>query len=123
MGEIKFTYSFYQFKLKTNTMYITVEQIKQHLYIDFEADDAVLEEMINTAESIIEKYLNVNLAELVVNDELPYPIKQAIKIMVGNLYANRESVAFNAIPYKIPFSYEYLLQPYKNYKRECEQVY
>lgn len=123
MGEIKFTYSFYQFKLKTNTMYITVEQIKQHLYIDFEADDAVLEEMINTAEAIIEKYLNVNLTELVVNDELPYPIKQAIKIMVGNLYANRESVAFNAIPYKIPFSYEYLLQPYKNYKRECEQVY
>lgn len=123
MGEIKFTYSFYQFKLKTNTMYITVEQIKQHLYIIFEADDAVLEEMINTAEAIIEKYLNVNLTELVVNDELPYPIKQAIKIMVGNLYANRESVAFNAIPYKIPFSYEYLLQPYKNYKRECEQVY
>lgn len=104
-------------------MYITVEQIKQHLYIDFEADDAVLEEMINTAEAIIEKYLNVNLTKLAVNDELPYPIKQAIKIMVGNLYANRESVAFNAIPYKIPFSYEYLLQPYKNYKRECEQAY
>lgn len=35
-------------------MYITVEQIKQHLYIDFEADDAVLEDMINTVEAIIE---------------------------------------------------------------------
>lgn len=41
--------------------------------------------------------------------------------MVGNLYANRESVSFNAIPYKIPFSYEYLLQPYKNFKRICVQ--
>jgi DNA packaging protein, QLRG family len=50
-------------------MYITVEQIKQHLYIDFEADDAVLEDMINTVEAIIEKYLNVQLADLVVDDK------------------------------------------------------
>lgn len=97
--------------------YITIEEIKQHLYIDFEADDEVLADMINTAEAIIEKYLNVQLAGLSADGKLPYPIKQAIKIMVGNLYANRESVSFNAIPYKIPFSYEYLLQPYKNYKR------
>ena len=102
-------------------MYITVEQIKQHLYIDFEADDAVLEDMINTVEAIIEKYLNVQLADLVVDEKLPYPISQSIKIMVGNLYANRESVSFNAIPYKIPFSYEYLHQPYKNFKRICVQ--
>ena len=54
-------------------MYITVEQIKQHLYIDFEADDAVLEDMINTVEAIIEKYLNVQLADLVVDEKLPYP--------------------------------------------------
>jgi formylmethanofuran dehydrogenase subunit A len=65
-------------------MYITVEQIKQHLYIDFEADDAVLEDMINTVEAIIEKYLNVQLADLVVDEKLPYPISQSIKIMVGN---------------------------------------
>lgn len=97
--------------------YITIEEIKQHLYIDFEADDEVLADMINTAEAIIEKYLNVQLTGLFIDGKIPYPIKQAIKIMVGNLYANRESVSFNAIPYKIPFSYEYLLQPYKNYKR------
>lgn len=60
-------------------MYITVEQIKQHLYIDFEADDAVLEDMINTVEAIIEKYLNVQLADLVVDEKLPYPISQSIK--------------------------------------------
>ena len=101
-------------------MYITIEEIKQHLYIDFEADDIALSDMINTAEEIIEKYLNVSLLSLATDNKLPYSIKQAIKIMVGNLYSNRESVAFNAIPYKIPFSYEYLLQPYKNYKRESE---
>ena len=100
-------------------MYVTIEEIKQHLYIDFEADDAMLADMIQASEEIIEKYLNTTFDTFLnENGTLPFPIKQAIKIMVGNLYANRESVSFNAYPSKIPYSYEYLLQPYKNFKRE-----
>lgn len=102
--------------------YVTVEDIKKHLYIDFEADDYIIADSIDAAQSIIEKYLNVKLCDLVVDEQLPYPILQAIKIMVGNLYNNREGVSFNAVPYKIPFSFEYLLQPYKSYKRESEVV-
>lgn len=99
-------------------MYVTIEEIKQHLYIDFEADDILLADMIQAAEEIIEKYLNTTYAELESEyGSIPFPIKQAIKIMVGNLYANKESVSFNAYPSKIPYSYEYLLQPYKNFKR------
>nr|DAM58657.1 MAG TPA: head tail connector [Caudoviricetes sp.] len=100
--------------------YVTVEDIKKHLYIDFEADDIILADYIDAAQEIIEKYLNVKLCDLVIDERLPYPILQAIKIMTGNLYNNRESVAFNAVPYKVPFSFEFLLQPYKNYKRESE---
>jgi uncharacterized phage protein (predicted DNA packaging) len=100
--------------------YITVEDVKRHLYIDFEADDKIIADYIDAAQEIIEKYLNVKLCDLMVNERLPFPVLQAIKIMVGNLYNNREGVSFNAIPYKIPFSFEYLLQPYKSYKRESE---
>lgn len=100
--------------------YITVEDVKRHLYIDFEADDKIIADYIDASQEIIEKYLHVKLCDLMVNEQLPYAIIQAIKIMSGNLYNNRESVAFNAVPYKIPFSFEYLLQPYKNYKRESE---
>ena len=79
----------------------------------------MLADMIQSSEEIIEKYLNTTFDTLLnENGTLPFPIKQAIKIMVGNLYANRESVSFNAYPSKIPYSYEYLLQPYKNFKRE-----
>ena len=100
-------------------MYVTIEEIKQHLYIEFEADDSMFADMIQASEEIIEKYLNTTFDTLLnENGTLPFPIKQAIKIMVGNLYANRESVSFNAYPSKIPYSYEYLLQPYKNFKRE-----
>lgn len=100
--------------------YITVEDVKRHLYIDFEADDKIIADYIDASQEVIEKYLNVKLCDLVVNERLPYPVLQAIKIMTGNLYNNRESVAFNAVPYKIPFSFEYLIQPYKNYKRGTE---
>lgn len=102
-------------------MYVTIDEIKQHLYIDFEADDAMLADMIQASEDIIQKYLNTTFEDII--DEygsLPISLKQAIKIMVGNLYANRESVSFNAYPSKIPYSYEYLLQPYKSYKRNEE---
>lgn len=102
-------------------MYVTIEEIKQHLYIDFEADDAMLADMIQASEEIVEKYLNTTFDTLLnENGTLPFPIKQAIKIMVGNLYANRESVSFNAYPSKIPYSYEFLIQPYRNYKRDEE---
>lgn len=100
--------------------YITVEDVKRHLYIDFEADDYIIADSIDAAQEIIEKYLNVKLSDLMVDEQLPYAIIQAIKIMVGNLYNNREGVSFNAVPYKVPFSFEYLLQPYKSYKRESE---
>ena len=64
-------------------MYVTIEEIKQHLYIDFEADDALLADMIQAAEEIIEKYLNTDYTTLLKEDgTLPFPIKQAIKIMV-----------------------------------------
>lgn len=100
--------------------YVTVEDIKKHLYIDFEADDYIIADYIDASQEIIEKYLNVKLPDLMIDEKLPYPVLQAIKIMVGNLYNNREGVSFNAVPYKVPFSFEYLLQPYKNYKRESE---
>lgn len=100
--------------------YITVEDVKRHLYIDFEADDKIIADYIDAAQEIIEKYLNVKLCDLVIDERLPFPILQAIKIMTANLYNNREGVSFNAVPYRVPFSFEYLLQPYKNYKRESE---
>lgn len=44
---------------------------------------------------------------------LPKPIYQAILLMVGQLYENREPIVTGTITAKIPFSLEYLLAPYK----------
>ena len=46
-------------------MYVTIDEIKQHLYIDFEADDAMLADMIQASEDIIQKYLNTTFEDII----------------------------------------------------------
>ena len=104
------------------TLYLTIEQLKKYLYIDFEEDDITLGDMIGAAQQTVSNYLGVPLYTL--EDEygmIPTPLLQAIKILSANMYVNRESVAFGQ-PHKIPYSLEYLIQPYKNYKRENNQT-
>lgn len=47
------------------------------------------------------------------NDGVPEPIKTAIRLLVGNFYANRESVITGTIVTKMPMNVEYLLSPYR----------
>ena len=99
-------------------MYISLEDIKKHLNIDaaFTEDDNYLTSLIEVAEATVEKHIGYNLADLYEQGEgsLPSPIIHAMKLFVGNMYANRESIAF-AQSYKIPDSYDYLLSLYQHY--------
>lgn len=104
--------------------YVSVKDMKKYLYIDFDDDDSVIGDMINAAEEIIAKRLDVPDLSVYEDktDKLPNPLIACIKIMVANMYNSRESVAFNAVPQRIPYSLEYLLQPYKIYDRETKKV-
>ena len=52
-------------------MFVTVEDIKRFLYIDFEADDLLLAELIEAAEDTISRHIGRRLNELVKCDN-PY---------------------------------------------------
>jgi uncharacterized phage protein (predicted DNA packaging) len=98
-------------------MYVSLTDIKKHLNIDesYTGDDSYLTDLILVAESVIAKHIDSNLDSLEDGEgNLPSPLIHAIKLFVGNMYANRESVAF-AQSYNIPNSYDYLLSLYKNY--------
>lgn len=98
--------------------YITLQQIKQHLCIDsdFTADDNLLTMYGDVAEAVVQRHLCILLSELVDGGGvLPPPVQQAILFYVGNLYNARESVTFGTSPQNIPFTYQYLLDLYKNY--------
>lgn len=97
-------------------MYITLDEVKKHLNIDasFKDDDQYLSDLIDVAEDAVSKHLDIALDELMVGGKLPPAIIHSILLMVGNLYANREPVAYSSVA-KVPYTMEYLLGLYKNY--------
>ena len=65
------------------------------------------------ADSAGEKYkVNYKVGYDSISD-IPDPIIQAIKIMVSDMYENRQSVIVGKIVSEIPKTAEYLMQPYK----------
>lgn len=98
-------------------MYITLEQAKKHLLIDssFTNDDSYITDLIGVAEDAVAVHLDIALSELEDEDgNLPSSIVQAMLLMIGNFYANREPVAYGTTM-KVPLTYEYLIGLYKNY--------
>lgn len=98
-------------------MYLNVETIKKHLNLDddFVADDEYLKQLAEVAENAVSIHIDRDFSEL--EDEegnLPPALQHALLLLIGNYYNNRESVT-NVSANNIPFSYNYLLDLFKNY--------
>lgn len=94
--------------------YVTLEELKQHLNVDFDTDDAYIAGLIEPVQLLIEAYLNNPLDTYVKDGKIDPRIWHAIRILAANYYANRESVTF-AAPSVIAGHVELLLQPLKKY--------
>lgn len=99
-------------------MLLTVDELKKHLNIDadFTDDDQYIESLIGVAEAMVEKHVDISLDELRDSETsyMPSPILHAIKLYVGNLYANRESIAF-AQSQDLPHSLTQILRMYRDF--------
>jgi len=99
--------------------YLNLEEIKKHLNVDdcFQDDDSYIESLADVSEEIVEQHLRTSLDNIAseYNGKLPAPIRHAMLLLIGNYYANRESVTF-AQAHDLPLSYEYLLSPYVSYE-------
>lgn len=98
--------------------YLTLQEIKKHLNIDndFTDDDSYIESLGEVAEEIVKQHVRKDLFMITTENgnKLPAPIKQAMLLLIGNYYANRESVTYAAAK-ELPQAYEYLLSPYVSY--------
>lgn len=98
-------------------MLLTLSQIKKHLNIDsaFTEDDAYLQTLESVAESLVEKHIDRTFDDILSEEgEIPLPLLHCILLFIGNLYANRESVAYtNAV--EVPQSLTYILNMYRDY--------
>ena len=99
-------------------MYLDLTKIKKHLNIneDYTADDMYLTDLSEVAEKVVETHIDNKLDIVASNNggTLPAPILHAMLLFIGNMYANRESVAFVSAN-EIPLSYAYILDLYKCY--------
>lgn len=96
------------------TEYVTLEELKQHLNVDFDLDDGYIRSLIAPVQLSIEAYLNEPIETFVVDGNIDRRIWHAIRILVANYYANREDITF-ATPNVIPGHVTLLLQPLKRY--------
>lgn len=96
-------------------MILTVEDLKKHLNIDHDEDDAYIEELIAVAEDAVETYLNRPIIEFVDDrGQLKPAIRHASRLLIGTWYANRESVVY-ATPSELPDGVVALLLPLRRF--------
>lgn len=98
-------------------MYVKLETAKKHLNLDdsFTDDDSYIFLLMKAAEDAVSKHIDKPLVELEDSQgELPPAILHSILLLIGNLYATREPVAYTSVV-KVPYTLDYLLGLYKHY--------
>lgn len=96
---------------------IPLELAKKHLNLDedYIEDDEYILGLIGAAKGAVERALNASLDRLAEENggEVPMAIIQAILLMVGNWYQNREITGSKTAA--LPYNFEYLINLYKHY--------
>lgn len=96
---------------------IPLELAKKHLNLDedYTEDDEYILGLLAAAKGAVEMALNASLDRLAEENggEVPMAIIQAILLMVGNLYQNREITGSKTAA--LPYNFEYLINLYKHY--------
>lgn len=102
---------------------VTVEEVKAHLRIDDDIEDALLEQYIlsatQEAEQILEREIIFRKDPKALSKDIenvPPTVKQYIYCMVGDMYAHRELSDVS----QLQTFHKHLLDPYILYYREDE---
>lgn len=99
-------------------MYIELDIAKKHLNIepDFTEDDEYILGLIDMAEQAVRVHVNEDFDTIAEQNGgcLPAPLLQAMLLMIGNMYQNREPLGTRN--QALPFNYQYLIDLYRNYE-------
>ena len=92
---------------------ITLDETKKHLNIDvyYIDDDDYISLLIDVCIVAVKNRINDTSTDDIT---LILPLKQAILLLVGNLYANREPVAYTSVVI-VPYTFDFLIAPYIKY--------
>jgi uncharacterized phage protein (predicted DNA packaging) len=90
-------------------MTITTANLKAHLNITTDDDDALLADKIAAASQWVASYIGGPVDD----DETPAPVNEAIRQLAGHLYANREATLVGVTAQSLPFGFLDLLANYR----------
>lgn len=93
-------------------MIIDIADIKAHLSIQSDEDDAILISKIGTASAHIEDYIGEKLANF---DPVPEPIKEGVRRLATHLYINREPILVGMQSSALPYNVLDLIHPYRRW--------
>ena len=98
-------------------MYISLDYAKKHLNVEdsFHDDDEYIMGLINVAQEAVRVHVNEDFDKLAEANGgcLPAPLEQAMLLMVGNYYQNREPLGTRNA--ELPLNVVYLINLYRNY--------
>lgn len=89
-------------------MIVTVDEVKTHLRIQYDDEDAYLEGLIKQAQATAEDYCRVQFSE-----PAPEPVRLAVLLFVSHYYENRDNPD-RAIYVTMRIAFENLLYPYRD---------
>ena len=92
-------------------MIISVDEVKTHLRIQYDDEDAYLESLIKQAQATAEDYCRVQFSE-----PAPEPVRLAILLFVSHYYENRDNP--DRVMYAtMRVAFENLLYPYRDLQK------
>lgn len=89
-------------------MILTCEDVKQHLRIEDDDEDAYIETLIAQAQAAAEDFCRVEFGE-----DAPQPARLAVLLMVSHYYENRDNPD-RAVYGTMRIAFENLLYPYRD---------
>lgn len=95
---------------------ISIELLKQHVRADdFAADDAYLQHLLDAAEEYVVNATNRELSALLSlggGDSLPASLQQAVLLIAGHWYNQREGVSASQMA-EVPYTVQALIKPFR----------
>lgn len=91
---------------------VTVEDVKQHLNIVGDEDDALLAGKIDAAEAFVGRWTVTPLAEM---ETVPADLLEAVRQLVGHWYENREASIVGVSAEQTPLGFWDLVNPHREW--------
>ena len=95
--------------------YILLTEAKTHLRVDFPDDDIYIQALADMVEEAVAIEIGEALADIAVDGVIPLRLKQGMLLLLAHFYMMREPVTVGATAVKIPYGFDFLISPFKNW--------